>query len=78
VTCGRAKYCTGSASLALGLLAAALGDRPAAVAHLEEAVRRNEALGAVAYAAAARHALAELFESGTATGVSLPELVWRV
>ncbi len=50
----------------LGLLAATLGDRPAAVAHLEEAVRRNDALGAVAYAAAARHALAGLRRSRAA------------
>ena len=57
---GARAICAGSASLSLGLLAATLGDRPAAVAHLEEAVRRNDALGAVPYAAAARHALAGL------------------
>ena len=62
VTAGRATYCTGSASLALGLLAITLDDRPAAVAHLEEAVRRNDAFGAVAYAAAARYMLAGLVE----------------
>ena len=62
VVAGRASYCAGSASLPLGLLAATLGDRPAAVAHLEEAVRRNDALGAVPYAAGARQALARLVE----------------
>ena len=62
VMAGRASYCTGSASLPLGLLAITLGDRPAAVAHLEEAVRRNDAFGAVPYAAAARQALAGLVE----------------
>ena len=60
VTVGRGCFCTGSASLTLGLLAATLGDRPGAAAHLEEAVRRNDALGALAYAAAARRALAGL------------------
>jgi DNA-binding SARP family transcriptional activator/RecA/RadA recombinase len=89
VTCGRATYCTGSASLALGLLAATLCDRPAAVAHLEEAVRRNDALGAVAYAAAARHALAGLVEdpalrreseaAAAAIEITLPDgLLWRL
>jgi hypothetical protein len=58
VTVGRGCACSGSAALALGLLAATLGDRAGAVAHLEEAVRRNDALGAVAFAAAARQALA--------------------
>ena len=48
VTVGRGCFCSGSASLALGLLAATLGDRLAAADHLEEAVLRNEALGAVA------------------------------
>ena len=57
MTVGRGSFCTGSASLALGLLAATLGDGGAAAAHLEEAVRRNDALGAVVYAAAARGAL---------------------
>ena len=62
VLTGRATYCHGSASLALGRLAATLGDGPAAVAHLEEAVRRNDALGAVPYALAARRALAGMLE----------------
>jgi hypothetical protein len=93
VTAGRATFCTGSASLALGMLAATLGDRPAAVAHLEEAVARNDALGAVAHAAAARHALADLHvepdraaalrrEAETAAeaiGMTFPDgLVWRI
>jgi hypothetical protein len=93
VTVGRGCACTGSASLALGLVAATLGDRPAAVAHLEEAVRRNDALGAVAYAAAARHALAGVVDDGglseqarreadaaaAAIGMALPEgLLWRL
>jgi hypothetical protein len=57
VTVGRACVCTGSASLSLGLLAATLGDERAAAAHPEEAVRRNDELGAVPFAARARHAL---------------------
>ena len=73
VTVGRGCACCGSASLALGLVAATLGDVPAAVAHLEEALRRNELLGAVAFAAAARHALAHLpQEAGTAA------LLWLI
>jgi len=60
VTSGRATACTGSVALSLGLLAATLGDDRAAVAHLEHAVRRNDELGAVPFAAAARHALADL------------------
>jgi hypothetical protein len=70
-----------------------LGDRPAAVAHLEKAVRRNDALGAVAYAAAARHALAGVLDDGPRAacvrqeaeaaagriGITLPGgLLWRV
>jgi hypothetical protein len=93
VTVGRGCACCGSASLALGLVAATVGDRPATVAHLEEAVRRNDALGAVAYAAAARHALADVVDDGArsehmrreadsaaaAIGMALPEgLLWRV
>jgi hypothetical protein len=60
VTSGRASVCVGSVSVSLGLLAATLGDRRAAVSHLEEAVRRNDEIDAVPYAAAARHALAGL------------------
>ncbi len=60
VTSGRATSCVGSVSLSLGLMAAALGDERAAIAHLEDAVRRNDELGAVPFAAAARHALAGL------------------
>ena len=93
VTVGRGCACAGSASLALGLVAATVGDRPAAVAHLEEAVRRNDALGGVAYAAAARHALAGVVDDGArserlrreadaaaaAIGMALPEgLLWRL
>jgi hypothetical protein len=62
VTVGRGCFCPGSASLPLGVLAATLGDTPAAAAHLEEAVRRNDAFGAVAYAAAARRVLAGLVD----------------
>ena len=93
VTVGRGCGCSGSASLALGVLAATLGDPPAAVAHLEEALRRNESLGAVAFAAAARHALADALgvgdraaalrqEAGAAAaaiGMALPGgLLWRL
>jgi hypothetical protein len=60
VTTGRASFCHGSAALSLGRMAATLGDAPAAVAHLEYALRRNEAFGAVQYAADARRALAEM------------------
>ena len=77
VTVGRGSFCAGSASLALGLLAATLGDRRAAADHLQEAVRRNEALGAVAYAAAARGALAGLQEGAAPADAVLPiELLW--
>ncbi len=75
VVAGRVSYCTGSASLPLGLLAVTLGDRPAAIGHLEEAVRRNDALGAVTYVAAARKALAGLLE-GVAMVVP-QELAWH-
>jgi DNA-binding SARP family transcriptional activator len=62
VTAGRASFCAGSAHLALGLLAKTLGERRAAVEHLEEATRRNDALGARPYAAAARAVLAEVVD----------------
>jgi DNA-binding SARP family transcriptional activator len=62
VSVGRGCVCLGSASLSLGVLAAVLGERAAAVAHLEEAVRRNDALGAVAFGAASRHALARALD----------------
>ncbi len=58
VTIGRGCFCVGSAALTLGLLASALGDEDAARDHLEDAVRRNDRLGAVAYAAVSRRALA--------------------
>jgi DNA-binding SARP family transcriptional activator len=64
VTAGRASFCAGSAHFSLGLLARTLGERRAAVEHLEEATRRNDALGARPYAAAARNALAEVVEDG--------------
>ena len=91
VTVGRGCVCSGSASLALGLLAATLGDRPAAAMHLEEAGRRNHMLGAVVFATAARHALAGVLDdstraehlrreaeaAATATGMTLPGgLLW--
>jgi DNA-binding SARP family transcriptional activator len=93
VTTGRAAQCSGSASLSLGLMAATLGDEQAAVAHLEEAVRRNDELGAVPHAVAARHALAGLLEdrdlaaalrndaraAADSVGMALPgDLAWRV
>jgi hypothetical protein len=62
VTVGRGCVCLGSASLPLGVLASVLGERAAAVAHLEEAVRRNDALGAVAFGAASRYALARVLD----------------
>jgi hypothetical protein len=62
VSVGRGCVCLGSAALSLGVLAAVLGERTAAVAHLEEAVLRNDALGAVAFGAASRHALARLLD----------------
>ncbi len=60
VTVGRACVCTGSAHLSLGMLALTIGDREAAAAHLEEAIRRNDALGAVAYGITSRRALASV------------------
>ena len=77
VMAGRASYCTGSASLPLGLLAITLGDRPAAVAHLEEAVRRNDAFGAVPYAAAARQALAGLVEDPEGAAAVSHAIAWH-
>lgn len=62
VTVGRGCVCLGSAWLSLGVLASVLGERAAAVAHLEEAVRRNDALGAVAFGAASRYALARVLD----------------
>ena len=62
VTVGRGCVCLGSGSLPLGVLASVLDERRAAVTHLEEAVRRNDALGAVAYAATARQALAAVVD----------------
>jgi tetratricopeptide (TPR) repeat protein len=77
VTVGRGSFCAGSASLALGLLAATLGDRRGAADHLEEAVRANDALGAVVYATAARDALAGLRAGAPAADAALPlELLW--
>jgi DNA-binding SARP family transcriptional activator len=93
VTAGRCCACSGSASLALGMVAATLGDRPAAIGHLEEALRRNDSLGAVAFAAAARHALANLLSdrgraenlrqeasaAAASIGMALPDgLLWRI
>ena len=90
VTVGRGAACSGSAALALGLLAEALGDRAAATAHLEQAVERNDAFGARAFAAAARHALADMLddearaerlrhEADTAIAITLPNgLLWRL
>jgi DNA-binding SARP family transcriptional activator len=89
VTVGRGCACGGSASLALGLLAATLGDRAAAAAHLEAAVRRNDELGGVVFATAARHALAGVLDdaalcreaevAAAAVGVTLPDgLLWRL
>jgi DNA-binding SARP family transcriptional activator len=60
VTSGRASACGGSVALSLGLVAAALDDHDAAVSHLDEAARRNDELGAVPYAVAARRALSAL------------------
>ena len=62
VTAGRASFCAGSAHFSLGLLARTLGERHAAVEHLEKATRRNDELGARPYAAAARDALAEVVD----------------
>jgi DNA-binding SARP family transcriptional activator len=78
VTVGRGSFCAGSASLTLGLVAATLGDRGAAEAHLEEALARNEALGATAYATAAREALAGLRQGAAPDAATLPiELLRR-
>ena len=91
VTVGRGAICMGSAALALGLVASTLGERADAVAHLEEAVLRNDQLGAVAFAASARRLLADVLGDGKraeelrreadataeATGTALPHgLAW--
>ena len=93
VTIARGSYCTGSAQLALGMLAIARADRAAAAAHLEAAIRANDALGAPVYAAAARSALAGLTAdaeraaalraaarlTGDPVGWAFPDaLVWRL
>ena len=93
VTIARGSYCTGSAQLALGMLAIARADRAGAAAHLEAAIRANDALGAPVYAAAARSALAGLTAdaeraaalraaarvTGDPVGWAFPDaLVWRL
>ena len=77
ITSGRASACGGSVALSLGLLAATLGDDEAAVAHLEEAVRRNDELGAVPFAAAARRALAALVTTRTVPPRCAARPPWR-
>ncbi|WP_199424162.1 adenylate/guanylate cyclase domain-containing protein [Actinotalea solisilvae] len=57
VVLGSGALVLGSASYPLGLALATAGDRDAAVRSLEEAVRQDEALGAVRLAAEARAAL---------------------
>ena len=79
VSIARGSYCTGSAWLALGLLAATLGEHDAAVEHLEAAVARNDAIGARFHAAAARGALAQVAAHGDAPAAAAFErLVWRL
>ena len=79
VSIARGSYCTGSAQLALGVLAATLGERAAAVEHLEAAIARNDAIGAVFHAAAARGALAQATGHGDELPVSSYErLLWRL
>jgi len=59
VTVGRGAVCTGAVSYALGLAAATFGDTAAARAHLEEAARQHDELGAAPLAAACRRALTD-------------------
>jgi class 3 adenylate cyclase/tetratricopeptide (TPR) repeat protein len=58
----------GTTSRPLGLLAGALGDHDAAVAHLEDAVELEVALEAPAYEARARLALADALQTRGAAG----------
>jgi DNA-binding SARP family transcriptional activator/tetratricopeptide (TPR) repeat protein len=62
VSVGRATVCVGSTSLALGRLAATLGDDDGAERHLEAAIRHSTRVGAVIHAIAARWALAGVLE----------------
>ena len=79
VSIARGSYCTGSAQLAVGVLAATLGERDAAVEHLEAAVARNEAIGAVFHAAAARGALAQVGAPHDAPpDAAYERLLWRL
>ncbi len=81
VSIARGSYCTGSAWLALGLLAATLGEHDAAVEHLEAAVARNDAIGARFHAAAARGALAQVAAHADPPGdgaAAFERLVWRL
>ena len=77
VTVGRGAACVGSAQLALGLLASTLGDRTAAAEHLEQAVERNDAIGAVAFAAAARRARAGVGDDQSRAEL-FRGLLWRL
>ena len=79
VSIARGSYCTGSAWLALGLLALTLGERETAVAHLEAAVARNDAIGAGFHAAAARGALAQVATPHAAPpDAAYERLLWRL
>jgi hypothetical protein len=60
VTTGRASFCSGSPALSLGRMAATLGDTQAARVHLEYALARHEAIGAVRFTAITRKALAQI------------------
>ena len=62
---GAAVFTTGPVALQLGLLAAALGRWDDAVAHLDDAARRCDRLGAALLAARARTELARVQAAGT-------------
>jgi len=64
VVTGRGASCFGSAAYSLGMMASALRDDPAAAQHLADAVATDDRIGAAAFAAAARHALASVLERG--------------
>jgi tetratricopeptide (TPR) repeat protein len=62
VVVGRGASCYGVAAYSLGLLASVLRDDGAAERHLTDAVETDDRIGAVAFAAAARHELARVLE----------------
>lgn len=90
-TVGLATVCLGSVERSLGALAAAAGERVAAIAHLERALVANAAIGAAGWLAHCQVELAELLGAGdpraaelwaaagaAAGGLELPALARRL